>query len=201
MGGRRSFFKQALHGASKAVVYGAKIRAEHKASRWIRPPFAKPELEFLLLCTRCDQCVEVCQPQVIFKLSPRTGPEVVATPALDLLNKGCQMCEGWPCVAVCEPKALEIDRDDQGILLPLRLARVHIDRQHCLPYAGPECGACAAACPITGALQWQGPKPTINAEVCSGCALCREVCPTHPNAVVVQPFSLLASKQAMAKPS
>ena len=184
---RRSFFKNAFHGLGKAIVYGAEIRAEHKAGHWIRPPFAKPELEFLLLCSRCDKCLLACTPGVLFLLSPRTGPEVASTPAMDLLNKGCQMCVGWPCVAVCEPQALVVP-EPQDQPAPVRLAQVCIDTQHCLPYQGPECGACATACPIPGALHWLGAKPSVNALLCTGCALCREVCPTQPKAVTVKPL-------------
>lgn len=191
--GRRSFFKTALQGLTKAIVSGVEMRAEHKASRWIRPPYAKPELEFLLLCTRCDKCRVACTPGVLFPLPPRTGAEVAATPVMDLLNKGCQMCEGWPCVAACEPRALVV-LDPQGQPRPVRLARIQMDTQHCLPYQGPECGACGSACPIPGALLWAGAKPSVNDALCTGCALCREVCPTQPKAVIVKPLPPLRVK-------
>ncbi len=187
---RRAFFDSAFRSLTRAAVQGAEPRAERKASRWIRPPFAKPELTFLLACSRCDKCIEVCRPGVLFRLSPRLGPEVTATPAMDLANKGCQMCDGWPCVTVCEPRALAFPaavETGQSPPTPL-MARVQIDPQHCLPYAGPECGACGSACPIPGALQWTGPRPQVNEQLCSGCALCREVCPTQPKAVRVKPL-------------
>lgn len=185
---RRSFFKAAFQGATKAVVQGVELYAEQKASRWFRPPFALPELAFLLTCTRCDRCIEACTPGVLFRLSPRVGPEVAATPAMDLLNKGCPMCAGWPCVAVCEPRALVAPDTPKTPPPAVRLAQVSVDTRHCLPYTGPECGACGSVCPVPGALRWAGPRPSVETTVCTGCALCREACPTQPKAIVVKPL-------------
>lgn len=189
---RRAFFKQAFRqvteGLTRAVVQVADRRAEQKAARWIRPPFARSELDFLLLCTRCDTCVEACVPGVLFALPPRTGPEVAGTPAMDLLNKGCTMCLGWPCVTVCEPKALDM-LDAGGRPRMPKMARVQIDPKHCLPYIGPECGVCDAVCPIPGAVVWDDGRPDINEARCTGCALCRAMCPTHPKAMSVKPLT------------
>ena len=92
------------------------------------------------------------------------------------------MCADWPCVAACEPDALT--RPDSPA--PAKLARVHIDTDICLPYLGPECGACADSCPVPGALRWtDGVRPVIDEDVCTGCALCREACILDPKAVVV----------------
>ncbi len=187
---RRAFFTRAWRGVTRAAVKGAENRAARKASRWIRPPFAKPELDFLLACSRCDKCIEVCEPKVLFRLSPRLGPEVAATPAMDLLNKGCRMCDGWPCVTVCEPGALAFPPGLESPPVSVPMARVRVDPHHCLPYAGPECGACAPVCPLPGALLWQGPRPRVDERLCSGCALCREACPTQPKALLVKPLPM-----------
>lgn len=108
---------------------------------------------------------------------------MVGTPALDLSHRGCHLCEDWPCVAVCEPGALVLPQEPEPA--PPRLAAARIDTNSCLPYAGPECGACAHACPVPGALTWQGPKPSIDPEVCTGCALCREACITEPKSITI----------------
>jgi ferredoxin-type protein NapG len=57
------------------------------------PPYAQDELAFLLACTRCGACVTACPHGVIFPLAPRLGITVAGTPALDLLHKGCHLCE------------------------------------------------------------------------------------------------------------
>lgn len=204
---RRQFFKGGLDKTAQASMELLAQRAEQKARGWIRPPFAKPELDFLLACTRCDACIEACPHQVIFPLPFSRGAEVATTPALDLLNKGCHLCDDWPCVQVCEVDALvfpaplpvedkkqeqkqeqeqaEAECDEPEALLPASLAKAMIDTSSCLPYNGPECGACKGSCPVEGALLWQGDKPIIDEDHCVGCALCREACIVDPKAVLI----------------
>lgn len=182
---RRDFLRRGLGKVSEAAVEHADKKLAAKVN-WIRPPFALHELEFLLACTRCDACVTACPHEVIFKLAPRLGPEVVGTPALDLLNRACHLCEDWPCVTNCEAQALKLPEAE---LHPPKLARAIINQQSCLPWLGPECGACRASCPVDQALIWDGERPLIQLEYCTGCALCRESCVTEPKAIDIQLLS------------
>jgi ferredoxin-type protein NapG len=171
-------------------------RVEKKALAWIRPPFARPELDFLLDCTRCDACIEACPHQVIFALPLHCGVEVVGTPALDLVANACRLCEDWPCVSVCEPQALlfplaaehEDEGDTAAVPAPADcppLARVTINEATCLPYSGPECGACQGSCPLPDTLYWENERPRINPDTCVGCGLCRQACITEPLSIDV----------------
>ena len=184
---RREFFKAGIDKAAKTAIQIADERVEQRASRWIRPPYALPELEFLLACTRCDECIKACPYNVIFKLSAKLGAQVVGTPTLDLLNKGCHLCEDWPCVEACKPKALQFPEIDENekLRLPI-LASAEINTNTCLPYNGPECGACAPACPVPGAMIWKMEKPRIDADFCAGCGLCRDACVLDPKAVNIK---------------
>ena len=182
---RRNFFKLGLQKVAGTAVKLADEAASQRARHWIRPPYALPELEFLLACTRCDKCIEACPHDVIFKLPSRLGAQVVGTPAMDILNKGCHLCNDWPCVSACEPGALLFsvpDEDAEAPPLP-KLARAEINTSSCLPYQGPECGACKPACPVPGAMTWKMEKPEIDPETCTGCGLCREACIVEPKAV------------------
>ena len=102
------------------------------------------------------------------------------------------MCADWPCVTVCEPEVLKLPEQSDGPAGPAgppTLARARIDPQTCLPYQGPECGACAHACPVPGALEWRdGIRPVINPVLCTGCAMCREACIVEPKAVEISAF-------------
>ncbi len=180
---RREFF-----GLGTSRLSGAD--PARRAAGWLRPPFAKPELEFLAACTLCDKCIEACPHDVLFKLPAGLGRLVAGTPAMDLLNRGCHLCADWPCVAACEPEALRLPNhenpEQETPPAAARLARVRIDPNACLPYLGPECGACADSCPVPGALEWpDGLRPVINGEICTGCALCREACILDPKAIGV----------------
>ncbi len=182
---RREFFRLGARKAAEAVVRVVDERAVHRARNWLRPPFAQPEPEFLERCTRCDDCIAACPHNVIFKLPARYGIEVAGTPVMDLANRGCHLCEDWPCVTACEPHALALPAAELDEGAP-RLAKLQIDTDVCLPYSGPECGACADSCPVPDALEWRdGVRPHINQDICVGCALCREACILTPKAITI----------------
>lgn len=191
---RRDFFRLGLRRTAETVLKVAEARAEHRAMLWIRPPFAIRELDFLLGCTRCDDCVSACPHGVIFKLPVRLGVRAAGTPALALANRGCRLCADWPCVAACRPKALRLP--ETSVENPPVLALVTLDTTHCLPYQGPECGACRPVCPVPGALVWVGGiRPRIDPARCVGCALCREACVTTPKAFAVAPRRMATARE------
>ena len=201
---RRAFFRRGLTRASQAAVDGAEALARRNAAHWIRPPYALDELEFLLSCTRCSACIEACPHGVVFALPARRGAKVVGTPALDLLNHGCRMCEDWPCVTACESGSLRLPKPETHPADPEqcdpieapRLAVATIDTAACLPWSGPECGACRGSCPVLGALTWEREKPRIDPEQCTGCGLCREACIVEPKAVTIRSLHAAAPNPA-----
>jgi len=189
---RRDFFRSAFKRSAEKAVKVVDAQVTRQATRWIRPPYAIDELEFLLACTRCDDCIKACPHDVIFPLSAKLGAKVAGTPALDLLNKGCHLCEDWPCVTVCEPNALvrpEPADDTEAIPWPM-LAVATINTETCFPYSGPECGACNASCPVEGALMWEQQRPVINKEKCVGCGMCREICIVEPSAINIKSINM-----------
>jgi len=187
--GRRDLFRLGIRKVAQVVTERVEARVTQKARAWFRPPFAAPELDFLTRCTRCSDCIDACPHNVLFALDGRYGLASAGTPAADLLARGCRLCADWPCVAACKTGALRLPDtdDDEPATPPLpRLARARIDQARCLPWSGPECGACADSCPVPGALVWEGSKPHIDAGICTGCALCREACITTPKSVLIE---------------
>ena len=184
---RRSFFSSLLRKTTDFAVRVADAQTVAPAANWIRPPFALDELQFLSACTRCDACTAACTYGTILPLASHHGLRVAGTPVLDLQNKACHLCADWPCVAACEPGALKLPVQEEGSPPPLpRLADVSIDILTCLPHNGPECGACASSCPVTGAMVWNQYKPYIVPMLCAGCSLCHEACIVEPKAVLVK---------------
>jgi len=183
---RRDFFRRGIGKATEVAVKTVDKRVADRAKHWIRPPFAIAEFEFLLACTRCNACVDACPYNVIFPLAALLGADVASTPALDLLKKGCHLCEDWPCVHACETKAL-VRSDDENVT---KFASAEINESLCLPFSGPECGACIYACPVENALVLVQEKPVINQEKCIGCALCREACVVEEKAINITSYSL-----------
>lgn len=181
---RRDFLRRGIGKVTEKAVQQAEAKITGRVN-WIRPPFAQPEMEFLLTCTRCSACLEACPHGVIFPLANRLGPAVAGSPALDLLNKACHLCTDWPCVKQCEPNALQLPEHPVDTPWP-KLAKASINEDVCLPYLGPECGACRDHCPVSGAMTWENERPTINAAYCTGCAMCREACVVDPKAVDIE---------------
>ena len=192
---RRQFFRRAASKTSEAVVKKIDDKVNAKAANYIRPPYALSEVDFLLTCTRCNACVEACEPNCLFPLSSNLGMDVAATPAMDLVNRSCLLCDGFPCVSACEPKALRINisesNDDSNDEIkseqrPLKIANVFILPSECLPFQGPECGVCVDLCPIDQALSLEDNKPVINQNLCVGCAQCRSICIVDPKAITLK---------------
>lgn len=184
---RRSFFSSLLRKSTDFAVRVADAQTAAPVVNGIRPPFALDELHFLSACTRCDACVDACPHGTILPLAPRYGLRVTGTPVLDLQNKACHLCADWPCVAACKSGALKLPEQEEGSAPPMpRLADVSIDTLTCLPHNGPECGACASSCPVSGAMVWNQSKPYIVPQLCVGCALCREACIVDPRAILVK---------------
>lgn len=185
--------------------------ASRRRTDFFRPPFALAEPEFLLACTRCDQCITACPHDVLFKSPDNMERLVAGTPAMDLLHHGCHMCADAPCVLACDPGALAlpepptpIDPEEEThptepIPVPAPedwpgFGHAQINQATCLPWSGPECGACRGSCPVAGALEWSGGiKPFINPDVCTGCGMCREACIMDPKAVDLTPLSRKAA--------
>ena len=180
---RRAFFRRAASKAAEKVVEHAQTKIEARATRWVRPPFAVPELEFMLACTRCGDCIEACPPKVLFLLAASYGADVASTVALDVLSGGCQLCEDWPCVTACEANALKLPETEEGEKVWPKMAQARIISDECLPFRGPECGACAGSCPIAETLTFQRERPYINPENCAGCGLCLAACIAEPKAI------------------
>ncbi len=144
----------------------------------LRPPGALPEPAFLDACTRCGLCVHACPHQSLFVFNGKASPELVGTPLLQPERRACHMCEGFPCIEVCEPRALVEPKT-----LP-KLGHVVVDATRCLPFLGPECGACRGLCPTpTQALSLRLGRPQVDEDGCIGCGICIEACPTSPKSL------------------
>ncbi len=199
---RRDFFRMGSQKAAKTAVKTIDEQVKARAQHWIRPPFAIDELEFLLACTRCGDCIKACPHQALFPLATRLGAQVAGTPALDLINNACHLCDDWPCVNACETPALTLPArpapeesiaseaasqasENQYKPLP-KMALANLDTETCLPYSGPECGACRDICPVPDAMTWSMEKPSIDQTLCVGCALCRQICITEPKSIRMQ---------------
>jgi ferredoxin-type protein NapG len=149
--------------------------------RYFRPPGAAPEVEFLALCTRCGDCVDVCPPHAIRTAPPSAGL-AAGTPILEPDVTACVMCVDMPCTRSCETGALRVPA---GGWNDIRLGVLELDTERCITFHGSACGVCARACPVGAealALDEQG-RPVLKPEGCVGCGVCVTSCVTIPSSL------------------
>ncbi len=60
-----------------------------------------------------------------------------------------------------------------------------IQGRHCLAYRGLMCSTCYERCPEPGAIAMERGIPRVNADLCTGCRVCHDVCPAPTNAVLL----------------
>lgn len=174
---RRNLFRRFVPEATEEVT--RKVRGDlGPLPLRRRPPGAVDEARFLELCTRCSDCSEACPHYAVHALASWVGIGG-GTPVMVPDQRACHLCEGFPCAAACETGALELPAT------PLwKLGSVRLVQERCLPFMGPECGACAGLCPPDApALRLVLTRPSIERDVCVGCGRCIEACPTDPKAI------------------
>jgi len=105
---RREFIKYSTLGILGLVLAGGVGLSPylHAQETRLRPPGALPEDEFLGLCIKCGQCLQVC-PYHAIELSDWGKGHGVGTPYIDASIRGCWACEAVPCVLACPTGALE----------------------------------------------------------------------------------------------
>ncbi len=151
----------------------------------LRPPGARPEPEFLAACTRCDACARVC-PAFAIKVAGRGDGAPAGTPFMhDLGAAACLLCADTPCIAACEPGALQPTPPRA-----IRLGRAEVASDRCLAHQGQDCRACVDACPVgeQGIVLSEG-RPLVVPLGCTGCGQCLAACPAEPRAIAVLPLA------------
>ncbi len=74
----------------------------------LRLPGAVGEKDFLALCIKCGQCLQVC-PYHSIELADLGKGLGVGTPYIDARSRACYLCEALPCVLACPSGALQHD--------------------------------------------------------------------------------------------
>lgn len=105
---RRDFIKFSTLGLLAAALGGGIVISPYalQAEMRLRPPGAVSEEEFLALCIKCGQCLQVC-PYHSIKLADMAKGHGVGTPYIDARERGCYACSAVPCVLACPSGALD----------------------------------------------------------------------------------------------
>lgn len=118
---RRELLTSATIVSAMAVCTGGlMLLADNAEEKFLlRPPGALDERAFLASCIKCGQCVQVCPYRSIKLLDLQSGINT-ATPYIDAFERGCYLCDLFPCILCCpsgalDPKIQEIDQVHMGI--------------------------------------------------------------------------------------
>ena len=105
---RRNFIKFSTLGILGIALGGGIAISPYalQAEMRLRPPGAVSEKEFLALCIKCGQCLQVC-PYHSIKLADMAKGHGIGTPYIDARDRGCYACSAVPCVLACPSGALD----------------------------------------------------------------------------------------------
>lgn len=192
---RRQFFSQFTQSVVASVLPNKRPAAgstsqadaptDQPPQTWIRPPGALPQRLFLDTCTRCTDCVDACPYGSIRRLGPEFGADA-GTPAIIPTESPCYLCEGMPCIAACQPKALV-----QRPLEDFNMGLAVLQPSRCYLSQGQPCDYCLTRCPLGTDAIALGPDriPLVDRDGCAGCGVCAYLCPA--DALKITPANLL----------
>ncbi|MFH1278082.1 MAG: 4Fe-4S dicluster domain-containing protein [Candidatus Eisenbacteria bacterium] len=189
--GRRAALASVAVGAGALLTFRLAPEAQGKTYNplLIRPPGSRPEPEFLDRCVRCGMCMKVCPTNALHPTGLQAGLEGIWTPVLVPRVGYCEF-ECNLCGLVCPTSAIEPLPLAEKKKVKMGLATFDITR--CLPYAHEkDCIVCEEHCPIpTKAIYFMETEvrlreggtrvfkqPRVDAELCTGCGICENVCP------------------------
>jgi MauM/NapG family ferredoxin protein len=188
--GRRRLLGAAACGLAAAALPRASLAARPGLPhRFMRPPGAVRERDFLECCARCGQCVQSCPTGFVQPALLEAGVEGLWTPVLDAragwCAPECQRCTGACPTGALAPLTLEQKR-------AFKIGTAVVDRSRCYTWAdGFECTVCADRCPVTPKAirfreveSWDFHGRLVKVRqvyvvpgLCTGCGICEHFCP------------------------
>jgi len=158
--------------------------------RYLRPPGAINEKEFLKKCISCGLCAQVCPNRSIKFFDFNSDFTKTNTPYIVAREKPCILC--MKCGEVCPTGAIKkIKHEAKEIIEKVKMGKARVDKTLCLSYQGKTCGVCYRACPLQDVAIKVGmlEQPRV-LDACVGCGICERSCIQLPQAIKVIPSNM-----------
>ncbi len=154
-----------LQNPARRRLFRGKI--SHKPE--LRLPWIKDEQTFTEQCTQCQDCLSVCETQIIVR-------DDLGFPKVDFSRGECTDCK--KCIEVCEQPLFKTPTQiasEQPWPIEFEIAK------SCLALNQVYCQSCRDVCE-TSAIKFSFnhssiPSPTLNTNDCTQCGACVQVCP------------------------
>ena len=183
---RRDFLQELAALAIAAVVTPADA-APGQSMRYLRPPGALDEDDFLARCIHCGQCGEACPNTCIKYFGAENGLAAMDTPYIIPREQACILC--MKCGDACPTGAIRpLTRSAEDVLGHVRMGTARVDERLCLSFQGKTCGVCYRACLLQDVAIRVGrlEQPHVS-PACVGCGLCERACIQIPQAIRIIP--------------
>ena len=133
-------------------------------------------------CEQSYRCVSVCPHEALQVFRDNEHDKRFGFPVIKPRQNACYFCQDFPCIAVCESKALK------PAYKARKLGAALINTSLCFAYNDTFCQACIMNCPLTGKAIYadENNRPVIIDENCSGCGICVQCCPAEEAAIVIK---------------
>lgn len=131
----------------------------------ILPPWAVDDMQFVKQCTRCSDCLFVCETKILTKGDG-------GFPVVEFDKGECSFCA--KCVEVCKQPIFR-PRSEKPWQHKIEISSA------CLTKHRIECRSCQDSCPM-GAICFRlqigsAAQPEVNLDACNGCGACLKSCP------------------------
>jgi len=185
---RRTFIQGVIGtGLSSLLAENALSARNQPSIRFLRPPGALPEDEFISRCIRCGKCGETCPNRTIKYFDLENGVSSMDTPYIIPREQACILC--MKCGDICPTGAIQpVIREMEPILEKVKMGVARVDENLCLSFQGKTCGVCYRACPLADVAIRIGmlEQPHVLKD-CVGCGLCERSCIQIPQAIRIIP--------------
>jgi MauM/NapG family ferredoxin protein len=198
---RRQWLLATLSGAGAAVVTRSSLDFPGAASgigavlpeNLIRPPGARPEVDFLAACIRCGACMKACPTNTLQPLGLESGLAGFFSPRATARRGPCDPgCNA--CGQVCPTHAIRALSGDEKIWAKIGTAQIL--RHRCLAWEfDRKCLVCDEVCPYDAITLRKvegitAEVPFVDETRCSGCGYCEFHCPVqNRSAIEVSPMA------------